>query len=45
MEKRIVSNTSSLLFLAKLNRFDLLKNVYPLVLIPQEVIDEMRKKE
>lgn len=37
----IVSNSSPLIFLAKLNLFDNVKKLYKTVLIPQEVYDEV----
>lgn len=45
MEKEAVSNTSSLLFIAKLNRFDLLKNMFTRILIPMQVKNEIFKKD
>ncbi len=44
MEKEIVSNASSLIFIAKLNIFHLLKNIYERVLVPKDVIKELFEK-
>lgn len=41
MEKEAIANTSSLLFLAKLNKFDLIKNMFQRILIPKEVNEEI----
>jgi uncharacterized protein len=45
VEKEAVANTSSILFLAKIKRFDLLKNMFQKVLIPDEVFDEIFSKD
>ncbi len=44
MEKEAVANTSSLLFLAKLKRFDLAKNMFFHILIPKQVLEEIFSK-
>ncbi len=44
MEEKAVANTSSILFLAKLNRFDLLRNKFSEILIPKQVIEEIFEK-
>jgi len=43
MEKEIVSNTNSLIFIGKLNIFNLVKNLYNNILIPKEIIREIIK--
>lgn len=45
MEEKAVANTSSILFLAKLNRFDLLKNKFSEILILRQVIEEIFNKD
>ena len=45
MEEKAVANTSSILFLAKINRFDLLKNKFSKILIPKQVIEEIFEKD
>ncbi|MEK6859864.1 MAG: DUF3368 domain-containing protein [Nanoarchaeota archaeon] len=45
MEKEIVTNTSSLIFIGKLKLLDLLKNVFGRVLVPHEVVEELLKKD
>jgi len=45
MEEKAVANTSSILFLAKLNRFDLLKNKFSEILIPKQVVEEIFEKD
>lgn len=44
MEKEVVINTSSLIFIGKLKLFDLLKNIFDKVLVPKEVLGELLKK-
>ncbi|MBS3074508.1 hypothetical protein J4447_03580 [Candidatus Pacearchaeota archaeon] len=44
MEKEVVSNTSSVIFLAKLDIFNLAKNIFSKIIIPTEVADELFKK-
>ena len=44
MEKEIVSNTSSIIFICKLNILDLAKNIFHRILIPKEVIEELFNK-
>jgi predicted nucleic acid-binding protein len=43
MEKELVSNASSLIFIGKLGIFNLLKNVCQRILIPKQVFDEIFK--
>ena len=45
MKKEAVSNTSSIIFITKLNIFDLVKNMFSKILIPKEVIDEIFEKD
>ena len=45
MERQAVANTSSLIFLAKLNLFSLAKNMFSQIIIPKQVINELFKKE
>lgn len=45
MEKEAVANASSIIFLAKLDIFSLLKNVYPKIVLPKEVITELFEKD
>lgn len=45
MEEKAVTNTSSILFIAKIDRFDLLKNKFSEILIPKEVLDEIFQKD
>ena len=45
MEKEVVSNSSSLIFLAKLDIFNLAKNVFPKIIIPKKVIQELFEKD
>jgi predicted nucleic acid-binding protein len=40
-KKEAVANTSSIIFIAKLNLFDLVKNIFSKILIPKEVIEEL----
>ncbi len=42
--EEVVSNTSSLIFLAKLNIFHLAKNVFSKIFVPEKVINELFKK-
>ena len=44
MEKEVVSNSSSIIFLAKLSIFSLAKNVFQKIILPKEVIEELFKK-
>ena len=44
MEKGIVSNASSLIFLAKLDVLKLAKNMFSRIFIPKEVLDEIFEK-
>ncbi len=44
MEKEAVANTSSLLFLAKLKRLDLVKSIFFHILIPKQVLEEIFSK-
>jgi len=41
MEKEIVSNTSSIIFIGKLEILNLVKNLYDKILIPKEVMKEI----
>jgi len=41
--EEIVSNTSSIIFIGKLNSFNLIKKLYSRILIPEEVIQELFK--
>ena len=43
MEKELVSNASSIIFIGKLGLFNLLKNIYSRILIPEPVFDEIFK--
>ena len=43
--KKAVSNTSSIIYLAKLDLFNLCKNMFSKILIPSEVINEIFKKD
>lgn len=45
MEKEAVADSSFIIFLAKLNIFNLAKNVFSRILLPNEVIDELFKKD
>lgn len=45
MKTSIVSDTSSLILLARLNRFDLLERLFDKVIIPQRVMQETLAKE
>ena len=45
MEKEVVTNSSSIIFLAKLNLFHLAKNIFSRVYIPKEVISEIFAKK
>jgi uncharacterized protein len=45
MEKEIVSNSSSIIFLAKLDLFYLAKNIFSRIILPEEVIKELSQKE
>ena len=44
MEKEVISNSSSLIFIAKLNIFHLTKNVFSKIIIPEVVIKEILSK-
>lgn len=44
-KEKAVANTSTVLFIAKIKRFDLLKNIFSEILIPEEVIEEILFKE
>ena len=44
MEKEVVSNSSSIIFLAKLNIFNLAKNIFLKIILPKEVIKELFEK-
>jgi|SRR3989344_1898702 len=44
MEKKVISNATTIIFLAKLNIFNLAKNVFSSVIIPKEVVEELFKK-
>lgn len=44
MDKEAVTNSSSLIFLAKLGRFDLLRNIFRVVFVPKQVIKEIFDK-
>ena len=44
MEKAI-ANTSSLVFIAKLNLFKLVKNLFSLIFVPEQVIEELFIKD
>jgi len=43
MKKELVSNSSSLIFIGKLWIFNLLRNIYSRILIPEPVFDELFK--
>ncbi|MEK6893282.1 MAG: DUF3368 domain-containing protein [Nanoarchaeota archaeon] len=45
VKKEAVSNASTIIFAAKINRLDLLKNIFKRIFVPFEVIDEIFKKE
>lgn len=45
MEKEVIANTSSLIFIAKINRFDLVKNIFTKIIVPKEVINEIFDKD
>ena len=44
-KKEAVSNASTIIFAAKVNRFDLLKNLFKKILVPPEVLVEIFKKD
>ena len=44
MEKEVVSNSSSLIFLAKLDIINLAKNLFSAILIPKQVFNEIFNK-
>jgi len=44
-KKEAVTNSSSIIFIAKLNKFNLMKNIFKEVLIPSEVVKELLQKE
>ncbi len=45
MEKEIISNSSSLIFIAKLNIFHLAKKLFSKIIIPEAVLKEIFQKE
>lgn len=45
MEKEVVANTSSLIFIAKLDIFNLAKNLFSRILAPKQVINEILEKD
>jgi len=45
MRQVIVSDTTALIILSKLNRLDLLSNLFERVILPQVVYDELTVKE
>lgn len=45
MEKEVVSNSSSIIFIAKLDIFNLAKNVFSKIIIPKAVIKELFEKK
>ncbi|MDO8460304.1 MAG: DUF3368 domain-containing protein [Nanoarchaeota archaeon] len=45
MEKEVVSNSSSIIFLAKLNIFDLARNVFSRIIVPKAVTKELFEKD
>jgi predicted nucleic acid-binding protein len=45
VKKEAVSNTSTIIFASKINRLDLLKNIFKKIFVPFEVINELFKKE
>lgn len=45
MEKKAVTNTSSIIFIAKLDIFHLVKNLFHQILIPKEVVKEIFEKD
>ena len=45
MKESVVSDTTALIILGKLNRFDLLKNIFNKVYIPKSVFDELSQKD
>lgn len=45
MEKEVVANTSSLIFIAKLDIFNLAKNLFSRILVPKHVINEILEKD
>lgn len=44
-KKEAVTNSSSIIFIAKLEKFNLMKNIFKEVLVPSEVINELLQKE
>jgi len=45
MERKAVTNTSSLIFIAKLNIFDITKNLFSEIFVPKQVINEIFDKD
>ena len=45
MRESIVSDTTALIILGKLNRFDLFENIFQKVYIPESVFSELSKKD
>jgi len=45
MEKQVISNASSLIFLAKLNIMHLAKNMFSKIFLPRQVFDEIIVKQ
>jgi len=43
MEKEIISNASSLIFIGKIEMFNLIKNLYNKIFVPEEVVKEIFK--
>ncbi|MDD5194033.1 MAG: hypothetical protein PHF67_05645, partial [Candidatus Nanoarchaeia archaeon] len=43
MGKEVVSNASSIIFIGKLKLFNLVKNLYSRVFLPEEVVQEIFK--
>ncbi|MBI2631423.1 DUF3368 domain-containing protein [Candidatus Pacearchaeota archaeon] len=44
MEREAVTNSSCLIYLAKINRIDLLKNIFKIIFIPKQVTEEIFEK-
>ena len=44
MEKEAVSNSSSIIYIAKLNIFNLAKNIFSKIILPKAVVEELFEK-
>ncbi len=44
-KEKAVTNTSSLIFLAKIDAFYLAKNIFSQIFVPKEVVDEISRKK